>query len=158
MAGTFLIVAGVDGSDGGHRALRWAAHEAAARGGTVQAVTAWRWDLDDAGLPDAAGTDDPPAAAADLLAQEVATLPAGVPVATQVREGRPADVLGDAARDADLLVVGSHGHSRVWYTVLGSVAEECIRKATCPVVVIPAAPQPPARPSHEVSLRGDGDG
>ena len=42
-----------------------------------------------------------------------------------------------AARSADLLVLGSHGHSRLQHTVLGSVSEECIRKATCPVVVIP---------------------
>ena len=49
-----LIVVGVDGSDGGRRALDWAADEAAARGGAVQAVAAWRWDrievrTDDAG-------------------------------------------------------------------------------------------------------------
>lgn len=40
-------------------------------------------------------------------------------------------------RAADLLVLGSHGHSRVRHTVLGSVSEDCIRKASCPVVVIP---------------------
>jgi nucleotide-binding universal stress UspA family protein len=34
-------------------------------------------------------------------------------------------------------VLGSHGHSRVRHTVLGSVSEDCIRKAACPVVVIP---------------------
>ena len=27
MNATYLIVVGVDGSDGGHRALRWAAHQ-----------------------------------------------------------------------------------------------------------------------------------
>ena len=33
MTSTYLIVVGVDGSAGGRRALRWAAHEAATRGG-----------------------------------------------------------------------------------------------------------------------------
>src|SRR5436190_531591 len=40
---TYRIVAGLDGSDGGLRALSWAVAEAARRGGTVQAVTAWQW-------------------------------------------------------------------------------------------------------------------
>src|SRR5690242_12560747 len=41
---TYRIVVGVDGSDGGTRALRWAAQEVASRGGTVQAVAAWTYD------------------------------------------------------------------------------------------------------------------
>lgn len=142
MTDNIVIVVGVDGSDGSRRALRWAVHEAAARGGTVQAVTAWRWDLP-SGLETGGYIGDEPQRAADMLASEIGMLPSGVPVASQVREGRAAEVLGDAARDADLLVLGSHGHSRVWHTVLGSVAEECIRKATCPVVVIPVPRETP---------------
>jgi hypothetical protein len=60
-----------------------------------------------------------------------------LPIAAEVIEGRPADVLAAAGSAADLLVLGSHGHSRVRHTVLGSVSEDCIRKASCPVVVIP---------------------
>jgi nucleotide-binding universal stress UspA family protein len=141
----FMIVVGVDGSEASRRALRWAVHEAAARDGTVQAVTAWRWDLP-SGLDTAGYIGDEQERATEMLAQEIARLPAGTPVASQVLEGRSADVLGEVARDADLLVLGSHGHSRVWHTVLGSVAEECIRKATCPVVVIPR-PQETGRPA-----------
>lgn len=170
-----MIVAGVDGSDGGRRALAWAVREATARGGTVWAVTAWRWDLPGGGLdpshrsvgdlgvngragnpevPDIAGGGgdhgggDAGRVAAELLASEVAALPVDAPVVSRVREGRAADVLGAVARDADLLVLGSHGHSRVWHTVLGSVAEECIRKATCPVVVIPV-PREPDQPAGQ---------
>jgi nucleotide-binding universal stress UspA family protein len=145
MENNFVIVVGVDGSDASLRALRWAVHEAAARDGMVQAVTAWRWDLP-SGLETNGYIGDEREKAAEMLEREVARLPTGVPVASQVLEGRPADVLGAAARDADLLVLGSHGHSRVWHTVLGSVAEECIRKATCPVVVIPR-PQEVSRPA-----------
>jgi nucleotide-binding universal stress UspA family protein len=76
-----------------------------------------------------------------LLDRELAALAerrgSGFPVAAEVIEGRPADVLAAAGRAADLLVLGSHGHSRVRHTVLGSVSEDCIRKAACPVVVIP---------------------
>jgi nucleotide-binding universal stress UspA family protein len=46
-------------------------------------------------------------------------------------------VEGRAAEGAHLLVLGSHGHSRTWHTVLGSVTEECVREATCPMVIIP---------------------
>jgi nucleotide-binding universal stress UspA family protein len=60
-------------------------------------------------------------------------------------EGRPADVLAAAGHNADLLVLGSHGHSRVRHTLLGSVSEECIRKAACPVVVIPVPVADPER-------------
>jgi nucleotide-binding universal stress UspA family protein len=108
---TYRIVVGVGGSEGGRRALRRAVREAAARGPTVPAVIAWRWDTVD--------------------------LPPYVAVAADVAEGRPADVLAAAAREADLLVLGSHGHGRMRHTVLGSVSEECVRKATCPVVVLP---------------------
>jgi len=98
---TYRIVVGFDGSDGGSRALSWAVAEAAERGGTVQAVTAWQW-----------------------------TEP---------------EVLTTAAADADLLVLGSHGHGRLFHAVLGSVAEQCIRAAVCPVVVVPVP--------HEVKPR-----
>jgi len=139
-----VIVAGVDGSEGGRRALRWAVREAADHGGTVQAVAVWRWDLPSGGLDLTASAEDPRLRAEQLLAQEVADLPPGMPVASEVLEGRPGATLAAAARSADLLVLGSHGHSRVWHTVLGSVAEECVRSATCPVVVVPV-PQPAAR-------------
>ncbi|MFS8498521.1 MAG: universal stress protein [Micromonosporaceae bacterium] len=135
----YLVVVGVDGSDSSLRALQWAAHEAAQRGGTVQAITAWRWDVPGGGIANEGPADmEARDRAAQILEQAVAALTGDTPVATEVVEGRPADVLAEASRDADLLVLGSHGHSRVWTTVLGSVAEETIRQAHCPVVVIPA--------------------
>ncbi|MDG4797947.1 universal stress protein [Micromonospora sp. WMMD1082] len=143
---TYLIVVGVDGSDGGRRALRWAVDEAAGRGGTVQAVTAWRWDGLDGGFMVAPNPFEEEERSRTLLARAVAEATRGssaVSVAAEVVEGRPADVLSVAARGADLLVLGSHGHGRLRHTVLGSVSEECVRKATCPVVVIPVpAPAP----------------
>lgn len=151
MTDNYLIVVGVDGSDGGRRALDWATGEAAARGGTVQAVTAWRWDGIESGPVTAANPTDEQRHARAVLDGEIQALAARrgslPPVAAEVAEGRAADVLTHAARGADLLVLGSHGHSRLRHTVLGSVSEECVRKASCPVVVIPvpvAAPPAPA--------------
>jgi nucleotide-binding universal stress UspA family protein len=136
-----LIVVGVDGSDGGRRALDWAVGEAGARNSAVVAVTAWSWD----GLEFSPVTATNPTEAKDratrLLHDEIeASITrhgSRLPIASEVLEGSPADVLAEAARPADLLVLGSHGHSRVRRTVLGSVSEACVRKATCPVVVIP---------------------
>jgi nucleotide-binding universal stress UspA family protein len=144
-----LIVVGVDGSEGGRRALQWAVHEAHTHGGTVQAVSSWRID-----------SDETSARAQDGLAHEIEALPAfqrgGVSIATEVVEGMAADVLTAAARDADLLVLGSHGHSRTWHTVLGSVTETCVRHATCPVVVIPdrfEQRQPTTEPAARTSVQ-----
>jgi nucleotide-binding universal stress UspA family protein len=152
MRPTYRIVVGVDGSEGGRRALRWAIREAAARGGTVQAVIAWRLDLYDLPPYAAVHPDDERQRCELVLSHEIESVPAferaEVSVAATVAEGRAPDVLSAAARSADLLVLGSHGHGRMRHTVLGSVSEECVRKATCPVVVIPVDQDSPAEPAE----------
>jgi uncharacterized protein len=47
-------------------------------------------------------------------------------------------VLARAAADADLLVMSSHGYGNVNDVVTGSVTNDCLAEAACPVVVIPA--------------------
>ena len=145
-----LIVVGVDGSDGGRRALDWAAGEAGARDSAVLAVTAWSWDGLEFGPVTATNPTEARERATRLLDDEIRALVARrgshLPVASEVIEGSPADVLAEAARPADLLVLGSHGHSRVRHTVLGSVSEACVRKAPCPVVVIPVPERADAEP------------
>jgi nucleotide-binding universal stress UspA family protein len=133
------IVVGVDGSPAGRRALQWAVREADRRGREVRAVIGWRWDIVDfTNTISSDAADD----ADRTINREVQSLAADerarVSISTQVVEGRPADVLTKAANHADLLVIGSHGHSHRLHEVLGSVAEECIRNAPCPVVVLPA--------------------
>jgi nucleotide-binding universal stress UspA family protein len=138
MIGTAQIVVGVDGSPAGRRALHWAALEARRRGASVRALIAWRWDT-------AENVDTISSAAADeashTISRELQSLPAdlrdAVTISTEAVEGRPADVLTKAAQHADLLVLGSHGHSHRLQLVLGSVAEECVRNAMCPVLVLP---------------------
>ena len=52
--------------------------------------------------------------------------------------GRPAqEILALASRDAfDLIVVGTHGRTGVGHLILGSVAEEVVRQARCPVLTL----------------------
>ncbi|POM16765.1 universal stress protein [Burkholderia cepacia] len=46
---------------------------------------------------------------------------------------------GAKAFGADLLVLGTHGRRGFRRLVLGSIAEQCVRHATLPVLLIPAA-------------------
>ena len=57
------------------------------------------------------------------------------------------EILNQAASlPADLLVMGTHGRSGFDHLLLGSVTERVIRKAPCPVLIVPrhAAPAAPA--------------
>lgn len=138
------IVVGVDGSAPSKAALRWAIRQAALTGAAVEAVTAWHYPviMDNAWAPVAAVADtDFQQIAARLLSQAVdeATGPTSkVPVSVTVRRGKPAKVLLDVAKDADLLVVGSHGQDGFAEAVLGPVSQRCAHHATCPVVLVRA--------------------
>jgi nucleotide-binding universal stress UspA family protein len=150
---TYRIVVGVDGSEGGQRALRWAVHEAVARNGSVQVITAWAPAVSDTPTATTREEQRRSAVAAQERTLEAVAIPAGVSVATEVVQGRPADVLTSAAFDADLLVLGSHGHGRLHQAALGSVSDACVRKVGCPVVVLPVPHQLPA-PARDPAVRG----
>jgi len=59
----------------------------------------------------------------------------------RVVEGRPHEVIVEqaASLQADLLVVGTHGHGGFHRLLLGSVTEKVIRTASCPVLTVPPA-------------------
>jgi nucleotide-binding universal stress UspA family protein len=74
------------------------------------------------------------------LEEVMAATPApGVRVELLVREGDAVrEILEEAgARQADLLVVGSHGRAGFERLFLGSVTEKLLRKASCPVLTVP---------------------
>jgi nucleotide-binding universal stress UspA family protein len=52
-----------------------------------------------------------------------------------------APAIVDAARRYDLIVMGTHARTGVSRLVLGSVAEQVLRHATCPVVTVHLPPQ-----------------
>lgn len=145
------IVVGVDGSEGSQRALRWAADEARRRDTTLEAVYVYEhtpsWQLyaygegplggiGDAPLP--TDDDDADTRAHDLLDRavaEVRTSDLDVHAVT-IEDRRPAKVLVERSRDADMLVIGSRGRGGFAGLLLGSVSQQCTQHATCPVVVI----------------------
>jgi len=140
--GTSRIVVGVDGSDSSKQALRWGVHYAELTGGTVTAVKAWdfppmhgaRW-LPPSSSDAAALENRSRKAVADAVA-EVVGARSPVKIESEVVYGSPAGVLLDAAQGAALLVVGSRGLGGVSGLLLGSVAQHCTQRATCPVLVI----------------------
>lgn len=151
-----VIVVGVDGSQASAAALRWAVREAAASHRRVHAVRAWTFEP----LPGPGAVVSRQRAEADRrreldhLIADVRGETAPVTVTAEVVENPATTALGRASDGAAMLVLGSHGHSRVFRLLVGSVTEQCLRAATCPVVVIPArtrAPRPPAAGTEPIT-------
>ncbi len=137
----YRLVVGVDGSDAGQRALDWAAEECLHRNGIVTAVIAWHPEhvLDNVVI--STENADPQRFAHEIITEAVAmarTAHPGLLIAGVVENGRPATVLTERAQDADMLVLGSHGHGRLFHAALGSTADAVVRAAPCPVVIVPA--------------------
>jgi nucleotide-binding universal stress UspA family protein len=62
--------------------------------------------------------------------------PLGLQVETEVRIGRAADEILEAASEADLILIATHGRDGVARWRLGSVADHIVRHAQCPTLVI----------------------
>jgi nucleotide-binding universal stress UspA family protein len=75
----------------------------------------------------------------EQLLEEVRAAAAGaVPAAMELEFGDPADVICEraAARDVDLIVVGSRGLNLLERLLLGSVSSAVVERATCSVLVV----------------------
>lgn len=136
------IVVGVDGSPGALAALRYALGEARLRGADVRIVGAWHLPV--AAYAGGYGPGDPDLSvgfekdARGNLERALEQADVGdVHIDTVVREGNPAHVLLEEARDADLLVVGSRGLGGFRGLMLGSVGQQCAHHAPCPLVIVP---------------------
>ena len=149
------VVVGVDGSAGAKEALRWALAEARLRRSPLRAVHAWMFGYVGGpvdGYPywggalgsyTALGVDLGALhrAAEDLLERALADVGAeaqDVEIERQVVQGAAAEVLVNAAAPGDLLVVGSRGHGGFTGLLLGSVSQQVLETATCPVMLVHA--------------------
>jgi nucleotide-binding universal stress UspA family protein len=73
--------------------------------------------------------------------EQLQALPAPSPMVTieyRLLEGDPATVIVETAAEtgADLIVMGTHGRVGLTRLVMGSVAEEVVRRSPCPVLTM----------------------
>ncbi|MGZ5212153.1 MAG: universal stress protein [Actinomycetota bacterium] len=139
------LVVGVDGSESATSAVRWAAHEAELRGTKLEMISAWEVSVSNVGyglgLAEISGEM---LTGLEQNAEEVLSTAAEVArdgsphieIETRTVEGQAAEVLVEAARGADLLVVGSRGKGGFRELLLGSVSQQCAHHASCPVVIV----------------------
>jgi nucleotide-binding universal stress UspA family protein len=158
------IIVGVDGSAPSIRALRWASEEAQVRGAVVHAVYAYKplagvrgrapathalarsgaepaggGGLEAEALAPAVATVESAQREADARLATAVGLLVGMPAPVEteaVASDRPAEVLIQRSRHAELLVVGSRGRGGMAGLLLGSVSQQCILHAHCPVVML----------------------
>lgn len=138
-----VVVAGVDVAERSEEVLRAALAEARARGARLRVVHAWSL----AGPFDGSMTADEVRrwsdrsraelrAALDGLGDPTAAIDAEV----HVEQGRAAESLVQASRDAELLVIGRHDPLVPIGSHIGPVARAVLREAGCPVLL--ASPRP----------------
>jgi nucleotide-binding universal stress UspA family protein len=133
------IVVGIDGSEHAARALRRAVEEARMRGAQLDVVRA---------IPEPVTLSDPvlgppiPRAelrdsGLELIEQALAEVDLrDLEVERLVDIGNPSRVLCDAAKGADLLVVGSRGFGGFRGLLVGSVTHQVVAHAPCPILVM----------------------
>jgi len=130
------IVVGFDGSPESVAAADWAAREARRRGTPLELLQAWPWPK-----THVLGSDDAVQwGRQQLVRKEVelhALLP-GVEVSAAHVPDAPAAVLEAAGKNAALLVLGSRGLGALRGFLIGSVSQEVLGRASCPVVLVRA--------------------
>jgi nucleotide-binding universal stress UspA family protein len=133
-----VIVVGVDGSEESKETLRFALEEARRRRADLHVVHAfWEWEP----IPgtreiefDRSSQEREAWLAA--LVREVVGEVTDVEIRQFTVDDEPAPALLAAARGAELLVVGFRGQGGFAGLLLGSVSQQCVHHASCPVVVV----------------------
>ncbi|GAB47386.1 universal stress protein [Mobilicoccus pelagius] len=139
--GSAHVVVGADGSRDSERAVRFA-FDCAAPSGRVTAVTAWWLEVVDGVVvttPESAEWERVVSGYESRMRAAIGDVPADYPdvvLETRVDRARATEALLDAARDADLLVVGSRGRGGFAGLMLGSVSQNMLTEASCPVAVV----------------------
>ncbi|MDD2817951.1 MAG: universal stress protein [Candidatus Nanopelagicales bacterium] len=135
------VVVGFDGSEPSLGAARWAAREAQTRGLGLTVIHATVPPMSSSGAwgPSAPisldALDEIRTSAQTSLDAFAATLPSA-DIQTLVQVGSPTGILLAASESAALIVVGSRGHGGFKELLLGSVSQQLVTHADCPVAVI----------------------
>lgn len=135
------IVVGVDGSLASREALRWALRIARGEHALINVVGAWEVPSDGWGAvpTDQRSEAEVEKSVTDAVDEVFGTdRPAYLDI--RIREGHPVPVLLAASSGALMLIVGSRGHGGFAGLLLGSVSARVAELASCPVLVVHAAP------------------
>ncbi|MGC4770776.1 universal stress protein [Micromonospora sp. DT44] len=124
------VTVGVDASEPSLVALGFAAERATQRRVPLRVLHAWT-----PGPGGAAGTPDERAAVEEAVEPWRRTFPE-LDVTVDLVGGSPAATLIEASRSAQLVVVGSRGRGGLAGMLLGSVSQQVIQHAGCPVAVV----------------------
>jgi len=133
------VVVGVDGSPGSEPAVAFAVDAAVLRGVPLVAVHAWRDVLVDSTMAPLVDWDAVESDEREVLAERLAGIRTEHPdleLRRLVVRDRPARALVDESRSAQLVVVGSRGRGGVQGLLLGSVSQQLLHHAHCPVAVV----------------------
>jgi nucleotide-binding universal stress UspA family protein len=131
------VVVGVDCTPASIGLLRWADRYAALTDAVLVAVTGWR--IEAVGIDAASTVAEVEQRTWQVLAETVkAALPRDRArgVRLQVLDVVPAEALMSESIGADLVVVGPRSASAIQGLLLGSVTEQVISQASCPVAVL----------------------
>jgi nucleotide-binding universal stress UspA family protein len=138
------IIVGVDGSGHSQRALEWAMHEAAIRHVPLSVLTVHPAIVGYFGgvatSPGDLDLTQQAQAAVKAEADEVLTALDGPhPESVTIRavHGFPVEELVEASKQADMIVLGSRGVGGFTRLMLGSTADQVVRHAHCPVLIVP---------------------
>jgi nucleotide-binding universal stress UspA family protein len=91
-------------------------------------------------------------AAATVLRRGLDAVFVGQSAGGEILSGHPADALAAASADLDLLVCGSRGYGPLRTLLLGGTSHALVRRAACPVLVVP----PCSRTGDTVALDDHG--
>jgi nucleotide-binding universal stress UspA family protein len=140
-----VLTVGVDGSEVSSAALEWAAREADRRGASLRVVNSYTVPV----YSDYAGASMYPAVDLEALHAEcvkavnlqvsfIRKAYPNVVIDVHVESGWPTSMLIDNAKDADMVITGSHGTGSLSALFLGSVAHHVAHKAPCAAVLVPS--------------------
>jgi nucleotide-binding universal stress UspA family protein len=130
------IVVGYDGSEPAKRALERAAALAGDQGRIVVVAVGVPSPRSGITIPANRDAEEIQTGRDDLSEARRHLLKRGVQAETVQARGNPAEVLIEASRDADLVIVGSRGLNRLERLVLGSVSSRVVHEAACDVLVV----------------------
>jgi len=130
------VLVGYDGSDSARRALERAAEFAGDKEQVVVVAVMEPYPGSGVTIPVNESEAEVRRRQDDLVEAQSLLESHGVHASTRLLHGDPAAALIDAAKDADLLVVGSRNLRRLQSLVLGSVSSRVVSGAPCDVLVV----------------------